>query len=84
MKILNVSEMKIEDANMIGEEKLTLFRQIRKKQLQAFDIYKTNLFYGLEEETEEEKIAVIDWYNGVLNLNADAIKNIPQKVKKYV
>ena len=38
------------------------FRIFRQKQFSAFDIYKSNIDYGIIEETEEERQDIISWY----------------------
>lgn len=42
-------------------------RGLRKIVFMAFDIYKTNIFYGIMQESQEEKDAIINWYNTWLN-----------------
>lgn len=56
----------------------------RKPLLQAFDIHKTNISYGVETETEEERQIIIDWYKLVLDLNEEAINNPPAHIKKHL
>ena len=60
-------------------------REQRKSLLKAFDIYKTNVQYGIENETEEEHQYILEWYQGILNLNIEYFKwdNIPEKIKYY-
>ena len=43
-------------------EKLEEFRYFRSRQFAAFDIYKSNIDYGIIEETEEERDEIISWY----------------------
>jgi hypothetical protein len=38
------------------------FRDFRSRQFAAFDIYKSNIDYGIIEETEEERDEIISWY----------------------
>ena len=57
-------------------------RAIRAPILQAFDIYKTNVIYGIEEETNKEEILL--WYEDILDLKPEALENIPEQVKKYM
>lgn len=59
-------------------------RAKREPILVAFDKYKTNVIYGIEEENTEEKIAVLEWYKKALNLDEDAIENVPDKIKYYL
>lgn len=61
-------------------------REQRKSLLKAFDIYKTNVQYGIENETEKEHQNILEWYNGILNLNIEYFKwdNIPEKINHYM
>ena len=60
-------------------------REQRKSLLKAFDIYKTNVQYGIENETEEEHQSILEWYERILDLNIEYFKwdNIPEKIKYY-
>lgn len=60
------------------------FRSLRKPILNAFDIYKNNVKYGIEIETNEEHSSIIIWYNELLNLKEKAFDNIPIKIKRYM
>lgn len=60
------------------------YRKKREKILKAFDVYKTNVFYGIETETEVQKQEIIEWYNKILSLEETAINQIPVKVKRYL
>lgn len=44
------------------ERKKEKFRSYRSKQFVGFDIYKSNIDYGIIEETEEERDEIISWY----------------------
>lgn len=50
-------------------------RQQRKKYLQAFDIYKQNVNYGLIQESLEEHELVCKWYTTILALPEQVDKN---------
>lgn len=50
--------------------------------LQAFDIYKTNVIYGIEEETNKEEM--LTWYKDILDLKSEAFNNIPEQVQRYM
>ena len=67
-----------------GEEKTNAKRCLRTPLLKAFDVYKTNIFYGIEVETKEEKDEIIKWYNSLLNLEENALIVVPSGVKKYL
>ena len=59
-------------------------RQKRKPLLQAFDTYKTNVFYGIVQETAYDKLKIIAWYEGIKALDEEAINNIPDAIKYYL
>lgn len=71
-------------------------RKIRNERyiyLKAFDIYKTNVYYGIETETTEEHDEIISWYNQILNItnisimdidNEITFGNIPKKILRYL
>ena len=54
--------------NKNTEEYRDYLRGKRKPLLEAFDIHKTNISYGVETETEEERQVIITWYQSVLDL----------------
>ena len=77
-----------------GKE-LDYLRALRKPLLKAFDIYKSNVYYGVIAETEEEHAEVLAWYAALLdigNTNAkartmtaeSAIQNVPAGVRRYL
>jgi len=66
------------------DRKKQSLRKVRDKLLLAFDIYKCNLLYGIDTETEEEKADIMLWYDNVLELDEDAINNKPEAIKKYL
>ena len=86
MKIL--SKHKINNSNiddLINTKEInSIIRQLRKPLLEAFDIYKTNIAYGIEVETDEEKEHILAWYNNLLDKNVDALRNIPNKILRYL
>lgn len=57
-------------------------REKRESILEAFDIYKSNVSYGIEQEENKEEI--INWYQNLLDLNEIAFNTIPIKIKKYI
>lgn len=91
--------LKLEEKDRLtgtGKE-LDYLRALRKPLLQAFDIYKSNVYYGVVTETEEEHAEVLAWYAALLdigNTNAlsravtitaeSAIKNVPAGVRRYL
>jgi hypothetical protein len=52
--------------------------------LDAFDIYKSNVQYGIEIESQDEHDSIINWYKKVLNLDKNAFIDIPHNIKKYI
>lgn len=66
------------------KENKNKLRSQRELILTAFDKYKTNVLYGIEPETEEQKKEVIEYYNKLLALDEDAIKNVPSYLKYYM
>ena len=61
-----------------------LLRAKRKRLFKAFDIYKENVNYGLVEETQETHNKLVQWYQGCLDLDANAIDNCPNEIKPYM
>ena len=68
-------------------------RSRRAKELEAFDIYKANVAYGIETETPEKKRELLKWYQNWLdfpetvtvdNYQAIVYPNLPVQVKKYM
>lgn len=65
------------------------FREYRKQVFKAFDIYKSNVQYGLEFETEEERLEMITWYNNMKNFTnqiniINQYPTLPDKLKYYI
>lgn len=56
----------------------------RKSLLAAFDKYKSNVYYGIESETLAERDNIMAWYKAVLELDENALENVPAKIKYYV
>lgn len=74
----------VKDGNLIKEHGLNLLRDKRTTLLSAFDIYKSNLIVGILNPTEEEKEEILNWYNRILDLDEDAINNVPSLISKYL
>lgn len=72
------------DKEKENEHIKSILRSEREEILRAFDIYKTNVLYGIEQETEEEKVEIINWYNQLLDLNDNAFDNISAKITRYL
>lgn len=60
----------------LREQRLTL--------LSAYDRYKTSYLYGDIEATEQEKTTIKEWYKGILDLDENYFKNIPDKISYYI
>ncbi len=61
-----------------------LLRQLRRPALNAFDIYKSNVLYGVREETPEEKAEVLAWYRAALDLEQEAIMTPHTAIAAYM
>ena len=68
----------------VKKENKNKLRSQREVILTAFDKYKTNVLYGIETETEEQKKEVIEYYNKLLALDKDAINNVPAYLEYYM
>lgn len=89
-KIIEVKEnIKIDIMINLKKEEI---RGKRNKYFDAFDIYKSNLAYGIETEIEEKQ-AIVAWYQEWLNLpemvtsenyNTIEYPATPAKIKKYL
>lgn len=82
-----VSNKEAYDLAMQEQERLAKIEALRAKReplLRAFDKYKSNVYYGIEVETIEEKQSIIAWYNSILGLEDAALENVPAKIKYYV
>ena len=70
--------------NELNEIKKDRLRAKRKPLLQAFDTYKTNVFYGIVQETTYDKLKIIAWYEDIKALDEEAINNPPDAIKYYL
>ena len=66
-----------------AEENKEVLRARRARAFKAFDIYKSNVEYGIISETTETKAKIIKWYNACLDLDYTAINNVPSEIKRY-
>lgn len=60
----------------------------RRKLLGAFDIYKTNVFYGIDLEDETVNDRIMAWYRKLLDMSnpetvLQAIENVPPEIARY-
>lgn len=72
------------DAELVEEVRKNKLREDREPLLQAFDTFKLNLVIEAISIPKDNKKDVIDWYNAILDLDEDAIKNPPKEVSKYL
>lgn len=59
------------------------YRAKRSEILNAWDIYKSNVAYGVVIEDEATHNRIVEWYQSILALDYDAIDNVPQEVDRY-
>lgn len=59
-------------------------RQLRKPLLAAYDSHKSSVIYEGKTETQDEKSKVLAWKQGLLDLQTEAFKSVPEKVKYYL
>ena len=70
----------------------TLFRVYRKNVFKAFDIYKSNVNYGVESEDSAQKTEIINWYNDMksftdtitINTTEEDYPILPNVLKNYL
>lgn len=86
MKILKRKSLTIKDTE--GLNGLTVrseaLRTLRAPLLDAFDIYKSNIYYGIITETDEQHDEVIAWYHDLCDLKESAISEPPAGIRKYL
>ena len=74
-----------QDLKKIGANyKVVAIRQLRKPLLEAFDVYKSNVAYGVEQETSTEHISIMQWYQDLLDKKPNALEDIPLKIQRYL
>ena len=61
-----------------------VLRQKRGILFKAFDIYKSNIKYGLITETDEAHQRIASWYLLALDLDYNAITNYPPELDRYL
>ena len=85
MKVLSRKKITIDDLiHFDGENLKSAKRSLREPLLKAFDIYKSNVNYGIEIETIEENSEIVYWYRKLLDLEESALENIPKKIARYL
>lgn len=83
----NTRKAKIEDLSKFGVNGSLaddIKRQERTPIMEAFDIYKSNVYYGIIAETETEHNTIVTWYRDLCDLKQTAFDNVPNAVKKYI
>ncbi len=86
MKITSVRAASVCDADLLldAAETLAVRRLLRVPLLEAFDVYKSNVAYGILEETEKEHKDVAKWYRLLLDLDPVAFREVPPRIAAYV
>ena len=67
-----------------AKNNVVVLRQKRGKLFKAFDIYKSNIEYGLITETDEAHQRIASWYLLALDLDYNAITNYPSELDRYL
>ena len=67
-----------------AKNNVVVLRQKRGKLFKAFDIYKSNIEYGLITETDEAHQRIASWYLLALDLDYNAITNYPPELDRYL
>ena len=82
---MKIKKLEPKDLSKIGSvDRDTAIRQLRKPLLEAFDIYKSNVAYGVETETTQDRIEITDWYQDLLDKKESALTNVPLKIQRYL
>ena len=61
-----------------------ILRMERERLFKAFDIYKANVRYGVVGESENEHTRITEWYRKALDLDANAIRDYPIVLNRYL
>ena len=78
-------KLTVNDLKRLGTNyKDVAIRQLRKPLLEAFDVYKSNIAYGIESESESDKYEILMWYQDLLDKKESALENIPKKIQRYL
>lgn len=86
MRILSVRPLDASDLTGLAPTGASLEarRALRRKLLAAFDVYKQNVLYGIDEETPEIRGTVLTWYRKLLDLELSALTEVPAPIAAYV
>lgn len=83
-RTLQLSDVETLDICLTKEQANNGKRQLRKPLLKAFDTHKTAVIYEGKTETQDERNSVLAWKQGLLDLQTEAFKSVPEKVKYYL
>jgi len=84
MKILSQSPVTAAHLSDLPADWRTLaLRGLRRPLLEAFDVYKSNVYYGVITETEAEHAAILAWYRALCDLDPAALTQIPAGIRRY-
>ena len=67
-----------------AKNNVVVLRRKREVLFKAFDIYKSNIEYGLITETDEAHQRIASWYLLALDLDYNAITNYPPELDRYL
>ena len=86
MRVLSTRNITTADLAVLSgtEVSVQAKRQLRKPILDAFDIYKSNVYYGVVTETDAEHYEILYWYQFLLDLDEYALNNVPKAIAKYI
>ncbi len=86
MIIKRVTPATIEDISALHgtDAEVVLKRHLREPLLNAFDIHKSNIAYGVTTESKEAHDACLAWYRRLLDLDEDAIISPPECIRRHV
>lgn len=84
-KCFDVENNKVIDYDNSEDLRIQKIEELRAKReplLQAFDVYKSNVSYGIEADVN--RVEIITWYNSILDLDEEAINNPPIEIRRYM
>ena len=67
-----------------AKESKEVLRARRARAFKAFDIFKTNKAVQIVEVSDKRWKDIVKWYNDCLNLDKEAINNIPEEISRYL
>ncbi len=86
MKILKRKSLTIKDTEGLNglAVRSEALRTLRAPLLDAFDVYKSNIYYGIITETDKQHAAIVAWYHDLCDLKESAISEPPAGIRKYL